>query len=444
MTHSKKLKSANLTRRTVLKGFGSVAALSMLPLSAWSQQNGAKLRIAQIGVSGQGASNLGSLLRLPNAQVVALCDVDSGRLAGALAKCPTAKTYRDYRVLFDEMADEIDAVLVSTPDHMHGPIAMAAMQLGKHVYSEKPLAHNVIENRKLSLMAAKTGVVTQTGIQLSSSIGQRMTVEYIRSGVIGKVREVHVWSNKQWGSSAIEMTTPISEAPENLDWNLWLGVCEERPYRAGEYHPGKWRRLIDFGTGTLGDMGVHIFDTPYRALGLTAPLHVRSQCREPSKVYHPNSMKTEYIFPPTRYTANRLKWTWYDGQSAPPSEIPGLELEPGQELPSQGCVMIGDKGALLMPHGAGPRTFPKELIRSVPRPKLERMSHHGSWVDACLGEGETIAPFSYGGPLCEALQLGVVAGRFPGKALAWDARSMRITNLKEANQYLGRSYRTNY
>lgn len=429
-----------ITRRQALKGLASVAAFSILPGTSYSKASAPKLRIAQIGVANQGRGNLEALLRLPNTKIVGLADVDSNYLAEASQRVPGAKTFSDYRALLHDMEREIDAVLIATPDHMHAPIAMAAMEAGKHVYCEKPLAHNVVENRQLRLKAEEKELVTQLGIQVSASIGQRMTVEYLRRGIIGKVSEVHVWSNKAWGLSTPDYPNPIAEIPDTLDWNLWLGVANERPFRNATFHPFHWRRLLDFGTGTLGDMGVHIFDTPYRALELDAPRAVRTNCVNHNTISHPEGSITEYWFPATRYTTRSLRWTWYDGKHAPP-KIEGLELEPGNEMPKQGCVLVGEKGMLMMPHQAAPQTFPKELIRSVPRPKLDPRSHHGEWVDACLGHGNTSSPFSYGGPLCETLQIGVVASRFPGKRLKWNAKKMRIKNLKEANQYLSREYR---
>lgn len=428
------------TRRAFINHLGCAAAFSILPFGVRASSPNGRLQIAQIGVGGRGSGNFESLFRLPNTEIVALCDVDSDRMAEAKAKVPQAAIFRDYRKLFDQMGDHIDAVLVCTPDHMHAPISAHAMELGKHVYCEKPLAHNVTENRQLKLLAEEKGLVTQLGIQVSASIGQRMTVEYIRSGLIGKVSEVHVWSHKSWGSNEL-LPVASDPVPANLDWGLWLGVAKERLYREGIFHPGQWRRLLDFGTGTLGDMGVHIFDTPYRALELTSPKWVKSECRPPNGFAHPESVKCEYQFPSTQYTAKTLKWTWYDGENGPPSVIPGFNDDGSIELPKQGCVMIGEKGALMMPHMSGPQTFPKELIRSVPRPELDPIDHHGQWVDACLGQGTPGSPFSFGGPLCEALQLGVVASRFPGQRLIWNPRSMKITNLSEANQYLSREYR---
>ena len=256
------------SRRQFLNALGGVAAFSILPTVAWASSPNGKLQIAQIGAGGRGKGNFDSLFRLPNVDIVALCDVDSNSLAERSTEVPQAETFRDYRKLFDKLGDRIDAVLVCTPDHMHAPISSHAMELGKHVYCEKPLAHNVVENRQLRLLAEEKGVVTQMGIQVSASIGQRMTVDYIKSGLVGKISEVHVWSNKSWGSNDLLPVT-TNPVPANLDWGLWLGVAEERLYREKIFHPGQWRRLLDFGTGTLGDMGVHIFDTPYRALELT-------------------------------------------------------------------------------------------------------------------------------------------------------------------------------
>lgn len=432
------------SRRQILKGLCTAAVVSILPNGVQAKVTQKKLRIAQVGVTGRGARNLEALLRLPNAEVVAIVDVDSERLEAGALECPaTTRTFKDYRVMLKEMGDEVDAVLVSTPDHMHAPIAMAAMEAGKHVYCEKPLAHNVKENRELRLMAEKTGLVTQLGIQVSATIGQRMTVKYLQSGLIGKVSEVHVWSNKGWGFDNATFEQPTIAPPANLDWNLWLGVADDRPYREKVYHSFQWRRLLDFGTGTLGDMGVHIFDTPYRAMELTNPISVRSECRTPNGLSHPSAIRTEYTFPSTNYTTKTLKWIWYDGAKAPPkaNDIPGFELEPGTEMPQQGCVWVGEKATLMMPHQSAPRTFPRELIRSVPRPKIEPRDHHGEWVDACLGKGKTSSPFTYGGPLCEALQIGVVANQFPGKTLKWDADGLRITNMPEANKFLSREYR---
>ena len=430
----------NLSRRRFIKTSAAFAGISILPSGLWSASPNSKLQIAQVGVWNRGRGNLEALLRLPNTEIVGLCDVDSQYLANAGELAPSASTHSDYREMFDKLDSKIDAVLIATPDHMHAPVAQAAMERGKHVYCEKPLAHNVVENRRLREISEEKDLVTQLGIQVASSIGQRMTVEYIQMGLIGKVSEVHVWSGKKWGRD--ESGPPLGEnpIPENLDWNLWLGVADERRFIDGYYHPGQWRKLLDFGTGTLGDMGVHIFDTPYRALELTDPISAKATCRGPNDFAHPVSNRVEYVFDSTKYTTRQLKWTWYDGDYAP-LEIPGFSLPKGHTMPSQGCVYIGEKGNLMMPHLSGPRTYPLELIRSVPKPELDPIDHHGEWVDACLGIGKTRSPFTYGGPLTETLQLGVVASKYPERDLKWNAKSMKITNLASANQYVNREYR---
>jgi predicted dehydrogenase len=431
-----------LSRREFLKSSACMAGFSILPSGILANSSNGKLQIAQIGVGGRGVPNLNALLRQVNAEVVAICDVDSERLAAAKELVPGAKTFVDYRDLLDKLDKKIDAVLVSTPDHMHYQISMDAMEQGKHVYCEKPLALTVVENRKLRAFSERSGLKTQMGIQLASSIGQRMTIEYLRAGLIGKVMEVHVWSNKKWGRDEIDMPTTPSPVPESLDWNLWLGIAEQRPYIEGYYHPNEWRRMIGFGTGTLGDMGVHIFDTPYRALELTAPLWVKTSCRKPNGFAHPTNMKVEYAFAPTKYTSKSLSWTWYDGDRIPQAQDFGITLDEGEEMPKQGCFMKGEKGDLLMPHGGAPRTYPRELIRSIPKPVLKPIDHHGEWVNACLDDAETRSSFSYGAPLSEALQLGMVASRFPGLKLKWDPEAMRVTNWTMANGLLGRDYRS--
>lgn len=429
------------TRRSFLKRSSVFAAFSILPSGLLANSPNGRLQIAQIGVGGRGKQNLRALLSLSQLDLVGLCDVDTQFLAEAAVEAPGATKFRDYRKLLEQLDDKIDAVLVSTPDHMHAPIATAAMKQGKHVYCEKPLAHNVVENRELRLLAESTGLTTQLGIQNAAGFGYRMTSHYVRSGLIGKINAVHVWSNKEWGRDDTNLSRPTDTVPPHFDWNLWLGVAPQHDYKAEDYHPKNWRKLIDFGTGTLGDMGVHIFDTPYRALELTAPRWVRTTCREPNGFSHPSHNVVEYAFPATPYTTQELKWTWYDGADAPPAFIPGVTLPEGRKFPVQGCVMVGEHGAILTGHKAGPQTLPPELIRSVPRPKLEPIDHHEQWVEASLGRGQTGSPFSYGGPLCEALQLGVVANRFPSQKLHWNAEDMQVTNLPAANPYLRREYR---
>ncbi|GAB4139277.1 MAG: Gfo/Idh/MocA family oxidoreductase [Planctomycetaceae bacterium] len=429
-------------RRDFLKTSAAIAAFGILPTGvrgAWANE---KLRTAHIGVGGMGRADLNSISSHRKVEVAALCDVDATRLSQAHARHQGARTFRDYRELFAQMGDKIDAVVVSTPDHTHAPAAMTALNHGKPVYCQKPLTHEVFEARQLRLVAEKKKLPTQMGIQVHSSPVYREAVAIVQSGVIGKVREVHAWSNKNWGYDGGPFKS-ISQAPKTLEWDLWLGTASERPYVKGVYHPGQWRKLIDFGTGTLGDMGVHIFDSPYAALELTAPLTAKTTCRKPTGVGHPTRNIVEYQFPGTKYTTKTMIWKWYDGRFAPPNSSE-FNLPKGLRLPGQGSLFIGEGGTILLPHVSRAQIFPAKKFRDYKRPAISGANHYHQWVDACLGQGTTSAPFSYAGPLTEALLLGVVANRFPGKTLNWDAKNLKVSNLPEANKLLKREYRDGF
>ena len=316
------------------------------------------------------------------------------------------------------------------------------MQLGKHVFCQKPLTHEVFDARQLRLIAEKKGLVTQMGIQVHSSSPYRRAVRMIQEGVIGKVSHVYAWSNKNWGydGGPFKSNQP---APESLDWNLWLGTAAERPFTPGVHHAANWRKLVDFGTGTLGDMGVHIFDTPYTALELTAPNWAKTSCRAPTGVGHPEKNKVEYEFPGTKHTTATLSWTWYDGSFAPP-KADELKLAAGIQLPGQGALFIGEGGQMLLPHVGEAVLFPEEKFKDYKRPQVDDGNHYHQWVNACLGDGKTSADFGFAGRLTESLLLGVVANRFPDTKLAWDAEKLQVTNLPEANKLLKREYRKGF
>lgn len=404
-----------------------------------------KLRTAHVGVGGMGGSDLKSISTHPLLEVAALCDVDATRLEAALKLHPGAQTFRDYREMIAALGDKVDAVVVSTPDHTHAPAAMAAMQAGKPVYCQKPLTHEVFEARALRELAQQKGLATQMGIQVHSSAVYRRAVRMIQSGVIGRVSEVHAWSNKNWGYDGGPFAK-TEAAPATLDWNLWLGTAAERPYTPGVYHPGQWRKLIDFGTGTLGDMGVHIFDTPYAALELTAPKWAKTTCRTPTGIGHPEKNVVEYEFPQTKYTTESLKWKWYDGDLVPKTAGDlGLSAKAGVPaefaLPGQASLFVGEEGVMLLPHVAEPTLFPEKKFADYKRPDVEAGNHYHEFVDACLGKTKTSAPFAYAGPLTEALLLGVVANRFPDTKLDWDAAALKVTNVADANKLLRSAYR---
>lgn len=429
-------------RRDFLKTSIALAAGGVWPQFAFSASPNGKLRTAHIGVGGMGGADLGAVSSHKMVEVAALCDVDASRLADAHKKHPNAKTFQDYRELFSQMGDAIDAVVVSTPDHTHAPAGMMALNHNKPVYCQKPLTHEIFEARQLRLAAEKKALPTQMGIQVHSSSVYRQAVEMIQSGVIGKVKEVHAWSGKNWGYDGGEFTK-TSEPPQNLAWNLWLGVADERPYVSRVYHPGQWRKLIDFGTGTLGDMGVHIFDTPYAALELTAPKWVKTTCRKPTGIGHPEKNIVQYEFPGTKHTTDSMIWTWYDGGYAPPKSEE-LGLRPNYKLPGQGSFFVGEEGQMLLPHVGAAKLFPEEKFKDYKPPVVSGNNHYHQWVDACLGQGETSASFAYGGPLTEALLLGVVGNRFPDQKLMWDAEKLQVTNIQEANDLIKRDYRDGF
>ncbi len=427
-------------RQFIAKTSAAFAGVQFLPSRAWAQSPNGKLNLVHIGVGGMGGSDRGALRSHPKVHVAGLCDVDSGRLEGAKKQSPDAQTFDDYRELFEKLGDKIDAAVVSTPDHTHAPASMLALNLGKHVYCQKPLTHDVYEARQVRLVAAEKGVATQMGIQIHSSNEYRTATHLIQSGVIGKVHTVHAWSNKNWGydGGPFEGEDPV---PAGLNWDMWLGTAEKRPFKNGVYHPGGWRKLIDFGTGTLGDMGVHIFDTPFRALALVAPTKVKTTCRKPTGVGHPSKNIVEYEFPGTKYTTDKMIWKWYDGGYAPPKDVKLGETR----LPGQASLFIGEKGQMLLPHIGNPQFYDAEgKYQKVKLPALDRVNHYHQWADAALGKGEASANFNFAGRLTESLLLGCVANRFPDKELRWDEARLKVTNLPAANKILRRTYRKGF
>lgn len=432
-----------MKRRRFLEASAAVSVCGVLPSGAYSRSPNGKLRTAHIGVGGMGGSDLRSVSSHKMVEVAALCDVDAKNLERAAKKHAGARTFRDYREMLSKLGDSIDAVVVSTPDHTHAPAAMTAMNMNKPVYCQKPLTHEVFEARQMRRVAEKKKLVTQMGIQCHSGLPYRMATEYIQRGTIGTVSKVYAWSHKNWGydGGPIRGEDPV---PKNLNWDLWIGSAAMRPYKNKVYHPGQWRKLIDFGTGTLGDMGVHIFDTPFRALALTFPNWVKTTCRKPTGIGHPEKNIVEYEFPGTKYTTDRLRWTWFDGKNYPPPPNDDLKMPDGRKLPKQGALFVGEKGRMLLPHVGGPQFLPREAFRDIERSRPGGVNHYHSWVDACMGKGTTSANFTYAGKLTEALLLGVVANRFPGRKLLWDADAMKVTNIPEANALLKREYRDGY
>lgn len=397
-----------------------------------------KVRHASFGASGMAWSDITQLSRHESWELVAVADVDARNFERVKAQWPNVKFYGDWRELLEK--EQLDSVNVSTPDHMHGPIGMTALQKGLHVYGQKPLTQTLHECRAVTRLAREKGLMTQMGIQVSSAFSERLAVQIIHDGVIGKVKEVHSFSNKFWGDMN-PLPTVADEVPEGLNWDQWLGVAGERNYIKGAYHPSNWRKRRDFGTGTLGDMGCHMFSGWYRALGLGTPLSVKSTGPAPvDKDSWATDGVVEYLFPGTKYTeSDKVKVTWYDGAARPPQEV--MALIPGT-FPGQGSLYIGTEGVLIAPHGSTPTVHPKEKFANFQYPKLEPRDHYLEFVNACLKGGEKpSANFDYSGPLTEAVLLGCLASVFPNETLEWDAEKLAFKNSEAATRLVTRDYR---
>ena len=413
-----------------------------------------KLNIAGIGVGGMGASNL---KHCATENIVALCDVDTGYAGKTFKTYPDAKVYGDYRVMLEKQKD-IDAVIVATPDHWHAIIALAAIRAGKHVYVQKPMTHSLQEARMLTEAARAQKVATQMGNQGHSGDGTRLICEWIQSGTIGTVREIHAWTNRPVWPQSVEVERPkdTPRVPEGLNWDMWLGPAALRPYHPA-YIPGTWRAWWDFGTGSLGDLGCHILDAPFWALNLKYPSSVEGcistywqglwKKTDPRNENYPRSTIVRYKFP-ARGELPPVKLTWWDGGMMPPRPD---GLEPDEELGDSdgGVIFQGEKGVLICGcYGLSPRVFPESLRRDLPK-KPQRLTpipggmdgHEKDWVRACKGGVPASSNFDYSGPLTEMVLMGNLAVRYPNRQLLWDGPNLKVTNDKDADAYVRRKYR---
>lgn len=430
-----------------------------------------KLNIALIGCGGKAGNHIDNVKKHTN--IVALCDVDDRRAKDAFEAFPKAARFRDFRRMFDDpIAGSIDAVMVTTPDHTHAPATLLALEAKKHVYTEKPLTHNIAEARQLLAAAKKAGVVTQMGNQGASMDCNAEVAEWIQSGAIGDVTRVHVWTNRPvWPQG---LPTPAQETvPDGLDWNLWLGPAPQRTY-SEHYLPFRWRGWWDFGTGALGDMGCHLIDPAYRALKLTYPTAIEASATTvwsdefQEALYAdscpPSSMvRMEF---PAREGMPACELWWYDGGIRPmrPAELGSDERFGSWD---GGVLFEGSKGKMLCDmYGENATLLPTKRMKDFDKPKkwLPRYkdNHQMVWVNACKGEGKSSSPFEYAVPLTEAILIGNLAVRcfdikklgkgkkpdswqpwdYPGRLrLEWDAAAMRITNFEDANAFVGREAR---
>lgn len=430
-------------RRTFLKGAALAGAgvwLGTESAQARSKSPNDKLNIAVVGVGGRGGANLGAVA---GENIVALCDVDDNTLAGAAQRFPKAQKYNDYRKLLEQK--DIDAVVISTPDHMHAPVAASAIRLGKHVYCEKPLTHTVHEARVLRELAAKHRVATQMGNHGHSNDGSRRTVELIQSGAVGYIREIHAWTDRPIWPQGMSRPTGTSSAPSNIHWDLWLGCAPERPFNAA-YLPFKWRGWWDYGTGALGDMACHVLDVAFWGLKLEHPLWIEAQSSPVNQDSAPEWSIITYQFP-RRGQLPPVKLTWYDGKKLPPAD-----LIYGEKMEDNGSILVGDHGTLYLPdpYGASSKLLPGRRFEGYqkPAPTIPNVKeHHEDWIRACKespdSRVEAGSNFQYATALTEMVLLGNLAVRL-GRRIEWDGPNARATNAPEAEPLIRKQYRKGF
>jgi predicted dehydrogenase len=463
---------SRLTRRNFLQkstlATATAAAFTIVPGHVLGLRGAtppsSKLNIAGIGVAAQGHHDL---RQFKDENIVALCDVDWRHAAGTFREFPQARQYKDYRKMLDEQKD-IDAVVVATPDHVHALASMNAIQLGKHVYCEKPLTHSVWESRRLAQAARDKKVATQMGNQGAGSEETRRLQELVWNGAIGRIHEVHLWTDRpsrglfdEYWPQGVSRPRETQTVPDHLDWDLWLGPAKERPYHS-IYAPFRWRGWWDFGTGALGDIGCHSFDPVFRALKLGHPISVEAASSRVNEDTYPLASMVTYHFP-ARTAAPQssnpqirgqtgvnaggmdmppLKLVWYDG-GLRPARPEGLEE--GDHMGDNGRLLIGEKGFLL-----GNRIFPnsRRAEFQAPAPALDRsIGHYAEWVQAAKGGLPAGANFDWAGPLTEVVLLGNIALRVQLRdkltrtKLMWDPAKFEITSLPEANEFLRCHYR---
>jgi hypothetical protein len=476
------IKTATLATGTVAFG---------VPTLLRGQNLNSKLNIAIIG-AGKGGKGDGDTTCLNTENIVALCDVDSARCAEPMQRYPNAKFFQDYRVMFDQMGKGIDAVNVATPDHMHAIIESLAMRMGKHVYGQKPLAQTVYEARYLRDLAHETGVVTQMGNQGSAADGLRRGVECIQAGLIGQVREVHIWSNRPIWPQGMLQPEGSDPVPGTLDWDIWIGAAKMRPYKAtkqkngyGVYHTFNWRGWLDFGTGALGDMACHTVNMSFRALNLGYPTEIEAvPFGGMNKDSYPIGSKIRFEFPERKtdtLTQAPVTLWWYDGgkpssdpnargghdgSNKPPVEVTKDIVEMRGEMPGSGALLIGDNGRVFSPDDYGEQFFVKlkdedkytdyrkhpaveKIPISIPRNTVEGRGgdqrHHQEWVAAIKANKPEMcySRFAVGAYLTEIMLLGCVSLRV-GQKLEWDGPNMRAKNCPEAAQFIKRENRAGW
>ncbi len=443
------MKASFITRRKFIRTTAAASLAAPFVLNACSDRE--PLNHACIGVGGMmGRGDMENFLSHPRVKIVAICDVDENMLKQASELVPDARTYTDWRQMLEKEGDTIHSVNVTVPDHNHFIIAWHAILMGKHVYCQKPMCHDVAEVRELTRAARDKGVTTQLGTQYASSDNDRKAVQLIKDGAVGKIRHAYLCSNRP-GSEKYRLAGPRPEegeaVPEGFNWDLWIGTAPVRDYSSGIYHPVMWRSWLDFGTGWSGDIGCHIFNPVWKGLNLKAPLNVRAEVQESWKNSPerrtdtwPQANHIVWTFPGNELTeSDKLTVEWFDGNIYPPREI--TDLFPGDLYPPESAMLVGSEGALLYGHGNDTVLLPHSRFSSYRMPKLKPRNHYHDFVDCCLSGSSTESPFSITGPMTEAILLGTVALRVPDTELQWDSENMSIPNHPEAEKLLRRQYR---
>ncbi|HOV75719.1 MAG TPA: Gfo/Idh/MocA family oxidoreductase [Candidatus Hydrogenedentes bacterium] len=446
------MNESKTSRRRFLAAAATAGAFTIVPRHVLARPGtippSEKMNIAGIGLGNMGPHNLAEC---ETENIVALCDVDRECAAKAIAKYPNAKFYTDFRQMFDK-EKSLDGVVIATPDHTHAVITMAAIQSGLHVYTQKPLTHDIHEARMVARAAKEAGITSQMGNQGHSKEGIRLICEWIWGGVIGDVREVQAWcslsyypfGHAPWSSKWDHRPADTPPVPDSLDWDLWIGPAPMRPYHPA-YHPMVWRCWWDFGCGMMGDRGVHTLDCVYLALKLGAPETVEASVMGGNEETHPLAAIVTFGFG-ARQNMPPIKITWYEGLEPPRPP----ELEENRKLPPEGGVLFrGDKGTIMCGvYGDSPRLIPESAMQSadLPPKTIPRIqgSHEQNWIQSAKERKPASSDFSYSGPLTEFALLGNLARRFPGRILKWDAPSMQVVNLPEANAWVKRPYRAGW
>ena len=440
------MKKGQISRRDFMKrAAASAAVFSIVPSHVLGgpgkKAPSEKLNIASVGAGGRAASDINGV---KSENIVALCDVHASKAAKMFQAFPKAKKYTDFRKMLEKERG-LDAVVIGTPDHIHAPAAVMAMELGRHVYVEKPMAHTIYECRKMLEVARRNKVVTQMGNQGHAGDGLRLTYEFIKNDAIGEIREVHVWSDraKGWWPQGVDRPKDTPPVPDDLDWDLWLGPAPYRPYHKA-YVPFAWRGWLDYGCGAMGDMAVHNADPAFFCLGLGAPEAAEAETSAVNNETFPEWSIIHYYFP-AKGKQPPVKLTWYDGGKKP-KEPEAME---GRKFGGNGIFFVGSKGYIQCgSHAGSPVIVPESLRKATKRPErmLERSpGHHKEWINACKAGDPRMAKagFDYSAPYMESLLVGNLAVRLQ-KRIRWDAKNMKCINEPAADILINKKYRDGF